>query len=134
MAAGGVGRPNLEDPGNLEPKPPEPLQINLFLGKADLKPLGPYGRMGQLVFQRALAEQSHIYLYIFCFFILGCLSTTPNIHFCFVDVFLFELNVLFSFSLGVCVCVVPLLCLLLRCGVIPLMTRRLVLVLVSPYS
>ena len=30
VAAGGVGRPNFEDPGNYEPKPPEPLQINLF--------------------------------------------------------------------------------------------------------
>ena len=30
VTAGGVGRPNCEDPGNIESKPPEPLQINLF--------------------------------------------------------------------------------------------------------
>ena len=29
-AGGGVSRPNLEDLRNYEPKPPEPLQINLF--------------------------------------------------------------------------------------------------------
>ena len=35
-AGGGVGRPNLEDPGNLErTTPPEPLQINLF-GEFDI--------------------------------------------------------------------------------------------------
>ena len=36
-AAGGVGRPNLEDPGNIEPNPPEPLQLNAVCGPTELK-------------------------------------------------------------------------------------------------
>jgi hypothetical protein len=32
VAGGGVGRPNFEDPGNYEPKPPESLQLEAVWG------------------------------------------------------------------------------------------------------
>ena len=32
-ARGGVGRPNLRDPKNIEPNPPEPLQLQALFGE-----------------------------------------------------------------------------------------------------